>query len=203
MVAVTLTHHQGYFRQRLGADGWQQEISAAYDVRQHCRELPERATLCIAERLVQVRAWEFWVTGCNGYRLRVLLLDTAVSENTEQDRRLTDHLYGGDETYRLSQEMVLGIGGVRMLRALNYHEVARFHMNEGHAALLGWELLQERARWFHRDTFTQDDIIAIKRRCVFTTHTPVPAGHDRFPKELAVRLLGKDDLFRQAAVARY
>jgi starch phosphorylase len=130
----------------------------------------------------------------------VILLDADLPENDEWDRALTDHLYGGDAHYRLCQEVILGIGGVRMLRALGYHDVARFHMNEGHAALLGLELLDERARWFNRDLFNHEDVEAIRSQCVFTTHTPVPAGHDRFPLDHVRRVLGRDDIFEMHEV---
>ena len=125
----------------------------------------------------------------------VLLLDTDVPENSDWDRTLTDHLYGGDQRFRLCQEVILGIGGVRMLRELDYLEVLRFHMNEGHAALLGLELLDERASWFQRNRFNHDDVQAIRHRCVFTTHTPVPAGHDVFPLGLMRQVLGRSDIF--------
>ena len=195
MVAVTLVHRQGYFGQKLDANGWQTEAPVIWDVARFCRELAPRIQVGIEGRSVNVRAWQFTVRGNSGHEVPVLLLDTDLPENSEWDRALTDHLYGGDLHYRLCQEIVLGIGGVRMLRALGYHDVSRFHMNEGHAALLGLELLDERARWFHRDRFNHEDVQAIRQQCVFTTHTPVPAGHDRFPLEHVRRVLGRSDLF--------
>ena len=195
MVAVTLVHRQGYFAQKLDASGWQTEAPVTWDVAGFCRELPSRVQVGIEGRTVHVRAWQYMVKGISGHEVPVLLLDVDLPENSEWDRALTHHLYGGDFHYRLCQEIVLGIGGVRMLRALGYQDVSRFHMNEGHAALLGLELLDERARWFHRDRFNHEDVEAIKRQCVFTTHTPVPAGHDRFPLEHVRRVLGRSDLF--------
>jgi starch phosphorylase len=200
MVAVTLLHRQGYFRQRLDPAGWQTEEAVEWDVQKFCRELPARAQVNIEGRSVQLRAWQYTVNGVSDHAVPVLLLDADLPENSEWDRALTDHLYGGDAHYRLCQEIVLGIGGVRMLRALGYHDVSRFHMNEGHAALLGLELLDERARWFRRDRFNHEDVQAIRRRCVFTTHTPVPAGHDKFPLDHVRRVLGRDDIFAMREV---
>lgn len=195
MVAVSLVHRQGYFAQKLDANGWQTEAPVAWDVAKFCRELPPRVQVGIEGRTVHVRAWQYTVKGISGHEVPVILLDADLLENSEWDRALTDHLYGGDFHYRLCQEVVLGIGGVRMLRALGYHDVSRFHMNEGHAALLGLELLDERARWFHRERFNHEDVQAIKQQCVFTTHTPVPAGHDKFPLDQVRRVLGRDDIF--------
>ena len=195
MVAVTLLHRQGYFRQRLDPNGRQTEEAIEWDVQKFCRELPARVQVNIEGRTVHLRAWQYTVNGVSGHAVAVVLLDAGLPENSEWDRALTHHLYGGDSHYRLCQEIILGMGGVRMLRALDYHEVRRFHMNEGHAALLGLELLDERARWFHRDRFNHEDVQAIQRQCVFTTHTPVPAGHDRFPLDHVRRVLGRDDIF--------
>ena len=121
----------------------------------------------------------------------VYLLDCDLPENTEWDRKLTDYLYGGDAWYRLCQETVLGIGGVRMLRALGYNSLTRFHMNEGHASLLTVELLYERARKAQRKLIDAEDIEAVRKQCIFTTHTPVPAGHDQFPVDMVRRLMGE------------
>ncbi len=194
MVAVTLLYRRGYFIQRLDANGRQTELPVDWDVQQHCRELPLRVQVGIEGRTVHVGAWQYTVKGISGHEVPVILLDSDLPENSEWDRALTHFLYGGDAHYRLCQEVVLGIGGVRMLRALGYHEVHRFHMNEGHAALLGLELLDERARWFQRDRFNHDDVQAIQRQCVFTTHTPVPAGHDRFPPQHVGRVLERSDI---------
>ncbi len=195
LVAVTLLHRKGYFTQTLDANGWQTEMPVSWDVAKLCRELPQRVQVGIEGRTVHVRAWQHTVKGTSGHEVPVILLDADLPENSEWDRALTHHLYGGDFHYRLCQEIILGIAGVRMLRALGYHEVRRFHMNEGHAALLVLELLDERARWFHRDRFNHEDVQAIQRQCVFTTHTPVPAGHDRFPLDHVGRVLGRADLF--------
>ena len=190
MTAVTLLHRQGYFRQKLDSTGWQTEEPSPWDIAAHTRELQARVAVTIEGRSVQVRAWQFDVQGTSGGSVPVYLLDTDLPENAEWDRHLTDHLYGGDAWYRLCQEIVLGIGGVRMLRALGHHTLQRFHMNEGHAALLALELLDEHAQRAGRIDFNQDDLLAVHELCVFTTHTPVPAGHDKFSLEMASRALG-------------
>jgi starch phosphorylase len=117
-------------------------------------------------------------------------LDADLPENAAGDRTFTDVLYGGDERYRLCQEILLGIGGLRMLRALGYHQIDRFHMNEGHSSLLVMELLLEHAHAAGRGTVAAEDVEAVRQRCIFTTHTPVPAGHDQFSMDEAVRILG-------------
>jgi starch phosphorylase len=195
MVAVTLLHRKGYFTQHLDANGWQTEAPMSWDIPSYCQELTPRVQVSIEDRTISLRAWRHVIKGVSGHEVPVLLLDTDLPENSPWDRALTDYLYGGEFHYRLCQEIVLGIGGVRMLRALGYHDVHRFHMNEGHAALLGLELLDERARWFHRDRFNHDDVQTIRQQCVFTTHTPVPAGHDRFPLDHVGRILGRSDIF--------
>jgi starch phosphorylase len=196
MVAVSLMYRCGFFVQSLDESGRQSEACDHWQPENLLHELSERITVVIEERPVQVRAWQFEIRGISGGTVPVLLLDTDLPENSPWDRKLTEQLYGGDRWYRLCQEIILGIGGVRMLRALGYHDVPRFHMNEGHAALLAVELLDERARWFGRNEFDHDDIRAIHDQCVFTTHTPVPAGHDRFPLEMAAHALGREDVFR-------
>ena len=195
MIAVTLLQRQGYFVQSLDTSGWQYESPMPWNIEQYCRELPVRAEVTIEGRRVQLCAWKYEVTGCGGYVIPVFLLDTDLEENSDWDRTLTNNLYGGDSHYRLCQEVVLGIGGVRVLRALGYNDVARFHMNEGHAALLGLELLDESAKSAGRSTFNTEDVQTVRRNCIFTTHTPVPAGHDRFPIDQVQRTLGRSDLF--------
>lgn len=193
LVGITLLHRQGYFRQRLDAKGRQREEPCPWNVGRHLRELPARAEVHIQGRRVAVRAWQYDVPGPASFVVPVLLLDTDLPENSEWDRHLTDHLYGGDSYYRFCQEVVLGIGGVRMLRALGFTSVRRYHMNEGHAALLGLELLDSNAAAAGRPRFTHEDVEHVRAECVFTTHTPVPAGHDKFPLELVGRVLSRHD----------
>ena len=162
--------------------------------------MPARAAVTIEGRTVHIRAWERLVVGCGGTTVPVYFLDTDLPENSKWDRTLTHFLYGGDSHYRLCQEVVLGIGGGRMLAALGYDQIERFHMNEGHASFLALELLEEQARLAGRTTPNHDDVEAVRRRCVFTTHTPIPAGHDQFPLEMVTRVLGDRDAFRMPDV---
>ncbi len=197
MVAVSLLYRGGYFYQRLGPDGWQTEEPVRWAVDDFLDPLEERAAVTIEGRTVWLRAWRYDVRGVGGYVVPVYFLDTDLPENSEQDRTLTHFLYGGDQRYRLCQEVILGMGGVRMLRALGYEKIRRFHMNEGHAALLTLELLYEEADRDGRASFSREDIEAVRARCVFTTHTPVPAGHDQFPMDLVESVLGyREDVSR-------
>lgn len=194
MAAVTLLHRKGYFRQHLDSSGRQTEDSSSWDFQTLLEEMPTRVTVTIETRSVALRAWKYEVTGSTGFVVPVFFLDSDLEENSDWDRRLTDHLYGGDQRYRLCQEAVLGIGGIRMLRALGFSQLSHFHMNEGHSSLLALELLDEEAERQGKETFDHDDVEHIRRMCVFTTHTPVPAGHDKFPLKLALQVLGRREI---------
>ena len=198
LVAVSLVHRRGYFQQRLDANGWQVEEPAKWHLEDYLTEMPSRATLEIEGRTVHLRCWKYDIKGVSGYSVPVYLLDSCLPENSEADQQLTHVLYGGDSGYRLCQEIVLGIGGVRMLRALGYEAIERFHMNEGHASLLTLELLQEEARKQGRERVDMNDLAVVRPKCIFTTHTPVPAGHDQFPLAVVSRLLGHREDFSDA-----
>src|SRR5450631_2445877 len=188
MVAVSLLYRKGYFTQRLAEDGTQTEEPAVWRVEDVLREEAVRVSVPLENRRVELRAWRYDVTGVRGFEVPVYFLDADLPDNQESDRGLTGSLYGGDAYYRLCQEVLLGIGGVRILRALGYNQLERFHMNEGHAALLSLELLAEEARKRGRKRIRGEDIEHVRSMCVFTTHTPVPAGHDRFPMEFLTRV---------------
>ncbi len=188
VVAVTLIHRKGYFLQHLDAAGRQTEEPVEWTVEDFLEEMPARTSVVIEGRTVHIRAWRHEITGAGGFRVPVYLLDTDLPENAAWDRELTHFLYGGDLHYRFCQEVVLGIGGLRALRALGYEDIRRFHMNEGHAAFLTLELLYEEARRAGRQSINSDDIDSVRKKCVFTTHTPVPAGHDQFPMDLFDRV---------------
>jgi len=193
MVAVTLLHRKGYFCQRLDATGYQREEPVDWIVEDHLVEMPQRVAVTLEGRTVQLRCWKYEVRGAGGAVVPVYFLDANLPENSDADRALTDVLYGGDARYRLCQEAILGVGGVRMLRTLGYDGLTRFHMNEGHAALLAVELLEEAARASGRDTVTEADFERVRSQCVFTTHTPVAAGHDQFPLDLVWQVLGRPE----------
>lgn len=188
VAAVTLLHRKGYLTQSFDQSGWQRESPTEWKVEEHLTEMPPRVTVQIEGRAVAVRAWRYDLAGLKGAKIPVYFLDTDIPENSAWDRTLTHFLYGGDAYYRLCQEIVLGIGGVRMLRALGFEAIERFHLNEGHASLLGLELLREAAHQDGRRSITGADIDAVRARCIFTTHTPVAAGHDQFPMDLVGRV---------------
>jgi starch phosphorylase len=192
MVAVTLAHRKGYFVQHLDAAGAQTETEAVWRPEDRLERVEPTVTVEIEGREVRVRAWRYLVRGVAGHEVPVFLLDTDLPDNAEGDRRITDTLYGGDSAYRLKQEIVLGIGGAEILRVLGIGAGGRLihHINEGHAALLTLSLLERqlgtRGSWDLND----GDIDAVRRQAVFTTHTPVPAGHDRFPMDVVRPILG-------------
>lgn len=189
LVAVTLVSRAGYFRQELDRDGNQTERPDLWDPARWSRRLDAKVAVRVEDRPVWVGAWLYVIESHLGGRAPVILLDTDLAENDPRDREITHFLYGGNDEYRLEQEMVLGIGGVRILHALGF-EVSAYHMNEGHAALLGLELLRRHA-YPSRDLRQGEcpyDLPRVRELCCFTTHTPVDAGHDRFPYELVNRL---------------
>jgi starch phosphorylase len=191
LVAFTLIHRKGYFQQHLDEKGLQSEEVQPWNPSDFCTEEPARITVSVEDRAVIVRCWRYNLVGRYGHVVPIYLLDTDVDGNSGWDRGLTDHLYGGDTNYRLQQEIVLGMGGVRMVHALG-HRVNVYHMNEGHAALLTLALLERQLGGGPLGAATESDIEMVRRKCVFTTHTPVPAGHDRFSTEQSIRILGGD-----------
>jgi glycogen phosphorylase len=190
IVAVSLLHRSGHFQQRLDNAGCQSEQRVMWNVEDSLTEMPARTSVTIEARTVRLRCWRYQVQGAGGFSVPVYLLDTDLPENNEWDRQLTSVLYGGDSRYRLCQEIVLGIGGVRMLQALGYDKFDRFHMNEGHASLLILELLMQSAQQAGRNRIEASDLAAVRQKCIFTTHTPVPAGHDQFPLSALSNALG-------------
>ena len=194
MVGVSLLHRKGYFYQRLDGDGKQSEEPMDWVIHEFLTEMPQRASVVIEGRPVNLRAWLYEVRDSGAFTVPVFFLDSDMDGNSDWDRRLTHFLYGGDQRYRLAQEVILGIGGVRILRALGYDKLQKFHMNEGHSSLLTLELLDEEAARGGRKTVAREDIDAVREKCVFTTHTPVAAGHDQFPLELVRRVLGREEV---------
>lgn len=184
VVAVSLVHRKGYFRQEI-VDGAQVERDASWSPEQYAHALEQRIRVELEGRPVLIRGWRYDLVGSSDHVVPVVLLDTDLPENAAEDRRLTDHLYGGDPRYRLMQEIVLGIGGMRMLLALGCVRLQTFHLNEGHAALAPVELLRVQA-----DRTGSWDTAQVRRQTVFTTHTPVAAGHDQFDWALARQVLG-------------
>ncbi len=191
-VAVTLICRKGYFRQEIDSAGRQIEHPAVWEPSKLLQKAAEKISIPLEGRTVSIQAWVYFVTSPrNEIGVPVIYLDTDLPENNAEDRELTDHLYGGDDSYRLKQEVILGIGGVRMLRKLGF-KIKKYHMNEGHAAFLTLELLHKFKRdiesvWDESQIW---DTEAVKDLCVFTTHTPLAAGHDKFSYDLYNRILG-------------
>ena len=189
VVFISLLSRAGYFRQEINADGWQVEHPDPWEIERWARPLAAMIGVQIENRDVWVRPWLYVHKSDAGYSVPVLLLDTDLEQNDAQDRNLTHYLYGGDQVYRLKQELLLGVGGVRILEALSF-QIGTYHLNEGHAAFATIELLKrfprrrrqtDKAEW----SFDAD---RVRDLCVFTTHTPVDAGHDRFSYELVERV---------------
>jgi starch phosphorylase len=191
MAAVTLLHRKGYFRQRLDGEGKQVEEPAVWTPEERLQLMDPVVSVRLEGRDVRVRAWCFTIDGIAGHSVPVYLLDTALNENSPWHQTLTDHLYGGDEHYRLCQELVLGIAGVEILARLGHANIESYHMNEGHSALLAVALLEQRLNG-RSDPATEADMDAVKEKGIFTTHTPVPAGHDQFSLDLVVQVLGEE-----------
>src|SRR4051812_7871716 len=189
VVAVTLLHRKGYFQQHIDKDGNQTETPAIWNPEEILEPVDARASVQIEGRTVHIRAWKYPVRGVTGHEVPVYLLDTQLPENSEWDQTLTDYLYGGDNHYRLCQGILLGMGGASLLRALNC-QADLYHLNEGHSALLTLCLLDWQLEGRKAFELDETDVEQVRRCCVFTTHTPVPAGHDKFPIEMVTQVLG-------------
>ena len=193
VVVITLLSRQGYFRQEIDPAGRQSEHPVSWDPAAHMQLQGPCVHVQIEGRPVVIQAWRYDVKshGVPGAFVPVYFLDTAVEDNDPRDRSITDALYGGDDRHRFKQEVILGVGGVRMLEALGYCNLRKYHMNEGHAGLLTIELLRRTRRniedvWAESMVYDRDEV---RQLCVFTTHTPVDAGHDRFPWEMVDEVL--------------
>jgi glycogen phosphorylase len=176
---VTIGWQHGYLRQKINSDGTQNYEDLAWKKEDYLEKLPEKISIKLENRIVAIGCWLYNLKSDQS-NVPIYFLDTDLPENDHSDRRITDHLYGGDQIMRIKQEAVLGIGGVRMLRALGYQEITKYHMNEGHSAFLTLELLKEKG-------FKDDKVRPL---CSFTTHTPVKAGHDVFDYDMAYRIMG-------------
>ncbi|MEM3956056.1 MAG: alpha-glucan family phosphorylase [Candidatus Bathyarchaeia archaeon] len=180
LVAVTLVSRKGYFRQEFTPDGRQIELPDPWNPEEMLEPLPNIVTVQVEGRDVRVKAWRYNVRGATGGVVSVYFLDTDVDGNSPEDREITSYLYGGDERYRLKQEIVLGIGGVRMLENLGIN-IRKYHMNEGHSSLLAVELLRK----------YDLDVNRVRSMCIFTTHTPIEAAHDKFSYDIIKEVMGE------------
>jgi starch phosphorylase len=179
-IAVTLVSRSGYFCQELTEKGQQIECPEPWDPSTKMELLPTRVHVPIQGRAVEIQAWLYEEKSRSGDSVPLLFLDTQVDGNSADDQKVTSLLYGGDAAYRLKQEVVLGIGGAKMLDALGV-DVRKYHMNEGHSSLLSLELLRKH----------ELDVEKVREKCVFTTHTPVEAAHDKFPYPLVQEIIGE------------
>ena len=191
IIGLTLLHRRGYFHQELDELGNQREQPESWRVEEILELLPETCGVTVEGREVTLRAWKYTIVGQSGFEVPVYFLDSDVEGNDGFDRSLTGTLYGGDERYRLCQEQVLGAGGLRMVRALGHAALPTFHINEGHGALVFPELVLEAAASSSSNPW---EVLWGNARCVFTTHTPIAAGHDAFPLDLAERVIGAERL---------
>jgi starch phosphorylase len=180
LVGITLLYKKGYFNQTFNSEGWQQESPVEWQPEQFLQLLPNEVSVMVEGRSLHIRAWVHDFIGQGGYPVPIYFLDTDFDANSPEDRAFTWYLYGGDQRYRLIQEIILGVGGLRMLRDLGYDNIKTFHLNEGHAGFLTLELLREMG---------YENFQKVRDQVVFTTHTPVPAGHDHFPYELVDRVM--------------
>ncbi len=178
IVAVTLLSKKGFFRQELTSEGKQIEYRQDWEPSKYMKVLDQEVTVLIQGRTVKIQAWLYEIKSLIGGIVPVLFLDTDVEGNAPEDQEITSYLYGGDQKYRVKQEIVLGIGGVRMLDALGFN-VRKYHINEGHASFLALELLQKNGISPEK----------VRELCVFTTHTPVESGHDKFSYDLVKEVL--------------
>lgn len=192
---VTLLYRNGYFTQKL-VHGEQVEQPTSWNPDEILEQMPQRGYVPIEGRQVHVRAYRLMLRGVTGKFVPVYFLDTDVPENTPDDRKITQALYTGNSDWRIKQEAILGIGGRRMLRAFT-HDVACFHMNEGHATFLTIELLSEHLSRFDKSVIDEECLRYARRQCVFTTHTPIEAGHDRFPIDRVRAIIGDHPAFHR------
>ncbi|GAB4383892.1 MAG: alpha-glucan family phosphorylase [Phycisphaerales bacterium] len=196
MLAVTLLYREGYFQQELDPQGNQTEQPARWNPESMFTLMTPRITVPIDGRDVVVRAFRQNVVGVNGHVVPVYYLDTDFDENDEAARRIAYRLYAGDTDHRIRQECLLGIGGRRIIRAIG-HDVGCFHMNEGHACFLTVDLLSEFLCKHQIHQIRYDALADVRARCVFTTHTPIPAGHDRFAIERVRAIVGDHPVFHR------
>ena len=199
---VSLASHAGYLRQEIDVHGRQIDHTDPWKPSEWCAPLDAMVAIELEGRAVWIRPWLYIHTCPLGNAVPVILLDTDLEENSAADREITHYLYGGDQMYRLKQEAVLGIGGVRALQALGFG-VHTYHMNEGHSAFLTLELLR-RFPWPSDHPEASGllyEFEHVLNRCIFTTHTPIEAAQDRFPYSLVERALG--DFMETAEIRRY
>jgi len=204
-IGVSLLYRDGYFTQHVDHTGRQTERPVKWSPEAILERTGQTTTIEIGSRPVTVGVWRYVMVGETGHRVPIYFLDTSITGNHPDDQEITDQLYGGDQRHRLRQEAVLGLAGPKLLPLLGHDNISTYHMNEGHSAFLTINLLEKEIEG--RPQFDEADqgpetknydtrparaeIASVRARCVFTTHTPVPAGHDRFSRQLIREELGE------------
>ena len=181
LVGVTLLYREGYMNQRIDAQGRQTEEYPPFNPSWLLENLHKSVSIRINSHTIHLGIWRYWIEGVTGYKVPILFLDSDLPENEEAHRDLCSRLYAGDNQHRLYQEMAMGLGGMAALKLLGYQKSIKvYHMNEGHTAFLTLDLLKD----------SRGAVESVRQQCVFTTHTPVPAGHDEFSYDIALPALG-------------
>ena len=179
MCAITLLYREGYFKQRIDEEGIQTETYPRFDPYPLLKKLDVKFTLRLRARDVWIQVFRFDYVGHGGHAVPIYFLDTDVEENIKDDRIISQRLYSGNKDHRILQEAILGFGGARLLDELGQNDIKKYHMNEGHCSFLVLHLLEK----------FNGDMEKVKSLCHFTTHTPVPAGHDHFSEKRVKKLL--------------
>ena len=179
MCAITLLYREGYFKQRIDEEGIQTETYPRFDPYPLLKKLDVKFTLRLRARDVWIQVYRFDYVGHGGHSVPIYFLDTDVEENINDDRIISQRLYSGNKDHRILQEAILGFGGARLLDELGQNDIKKYHMNEGHCSFLVLNLLEK----------FNGDMEKVKSLCHFTTHTPVPAGHDNFSEKRGKKLL--------------
>lgn len=201
VIGITMLHRKGYFKQQIDVSGKQKETPVLWNPEDDLIPIDHEVSVTIANRKVNIKTWRYDIKGIGGHIVPIYFLDTKVASNDKYDKSLSDQLYGGDNEYRLCQEIVLGIGGVLLLKELGFPPqglsttdlcIETYHMNEGHSALLTLALLIQNLGPRKITSCTEADFKFVRDLCIFTTHTPVSAGHDKFEPNLVYQILGKD-----------
>jgi starch phosphorylase len=174
MVGVTLFNHEGYFKQTITKDGEQKKSPDKSEFLLF-KKMPQTVTVNIGKEAVLVGAWRYLIKSESGFCVPIYFLDTDLPGNSPENRRLSGALYGGNEEYRLKQEIILGRGAVKILEAIGHKKIVKFHLNEGHGALAAVELFLN-----SKQAQEKNKIKEVKKKCVFTTHTPVSKAQDIF-----------------------
>lgn len=177
MIGITLLNDQGYFKQKINKEGEQEELPSNYNFSK-LQKLKDKVEIKIGKDKVKIGVWRYLIRANNGFLVPVYFLDSNVAGNKAQYTTLTGQLYKSDKDYRLMQEIILGRAGVKMVKALGYKNIKKFHINEGHGSLAAIELFHSSKRKSNKEKIKE-----VRSRCVFTTHTPIQAGHDVFPEK--------------------